>query len=365
MAKPYRVLCLDGGGMRGVYQAAYLDIVAKRMAAKYPGSTMRDPGQCFDLIVGTSTGAIVACALATGTPLSQVRDLYEKHGSSIFPYQAWRAIPGLGKVIQAFGPGNKQGEIALRQVLEKALGQTTFADVLEHRKIALAIPTVDMSRHASVVFKTRHMSRLNGRDDNRTLVDACMASTAAPILRSLARLTEPDTGVQAVYTDGGLWANNPGALGAIEAVEICKDGGRPQQSIELFMLGSLPAQGGEEIKDARRHRGAFGWVGGLRILSASIDAQAVGYDYIAKKILEIRGGGSTAWRMPAQCPSTELQKYLANMDDARPHVLNALSRQAISDVDFLWAAEARNEPCAKAFLQAFAPPPNNLQVAEN
>nr|WP_284509303.1 patatin-like phospholipase family protein [Caballeronia sp. GAFFF2] len=356
---------MDGGGMRGVYQAAYLDTVVNRIAKGRQGSAATDVGQCFDLIVGTSTGAIVACALAAGRPLSEVRALYEKHGSAIFPYQTLRAIPVVGKAVRAAGAGNRRGEAALRSALNDALGVLTFADVLDKREIALAIPAIDMARHAAVVFKTRHMNRLNGRDDARTLTDACMASTAAPILRSLAHLIEPETGISVVYTDGGLWANNPGALGAIEAVEICKDAGEASRPIELFMLGSLPVQGGEEISNKARRRGAWGWSFGIKIMEASINAQAVGYDYIAKKIIEIRGNGSGAWRMPAQCPSNDLRKYLSNMDDARPRVLNALSRQAVSDVDFLWAEAARGEPCALRFLAAFGPRPLDPQKEGN
>jgi uncharacterized protein len=351
MTTPFRVLCLDGGGMRGVYQATYLQTFASRLQGTATAEGT-DVGRCFDLITGTSTGGLVACALAAGVPLGKVRALYETEGGAIFPGQWLRSLPVISTVLRAAGFGSRRGEAALRCALTNVFKDTTFDDVLTRRGISLAIPTIDMGRHAPVVFKTRHLQRSNGRDDTRTLVDACMATTAAPILRSLASLTEPGSGAKVVYTDGGLWANNPGVIGAIEAVEILNEREETDRPIHLFMLGSLPAQGGEEVR--RRYRGALGWKFGLKAIAVSLNAQAAGYDYIASKMLELRPR-SFAFRLPAQCPSGELHRYLENMDDARPRVLGALSRQAASDVDMLWAAAARDPTGhAAAFKDALA-----------
>jgi uncharacterized protein len=64
---PFRVLSLDGGGMRGTYTATYLDKIADTFARRRNVGAL-DIGAGFDLIVGTSTGGIIAAALATGVP---------------------------------------------------------------------------------------------------------------------------------------------------------------------------------------------------------------------------------------------------------------------------------------------------------
>jgi len=67
--KPFRVLSVDGGGMRGIYTAAYLAWLSDRFARER-GLPNLDVGKGFDLVTGTSTGAIIACAAAMGVPMA-------------------------------------------------------------------------------------------------------------------------------------------------------------------------------------------------------------------------------------------------------------------------------------------------------
>lgn len=84
--RPYRVLSLDGGGMRGIYTAAFLDRLVTQFA-RTRGVDGLDLGKGFDLITGTSTGAIVGCALAVGRPMSEIVKMYRDHGRQIFPHR--------------------------------------------------------------------------------------------------------------------------------------------------------------------------------------------------------------------------------------------------------------------------------------
>jgi len=81
--------------MRGTYTATYLARVAAAFGQRH-GVAALDIGAGFDLITGTSTGGIIACALAAAVPLNGVVELYRKHGASIFP----RPIPeGIGGAV--------------------------------------------------------------------------------------------------------------------------------------------------------------------------------------------------------------------------------------------------------------------------
>ena len=194
--------------MRGTYTATYLAKVAATFAQRR-GVDELDIGAGFDLIAGTSTGGIIAAALAAAVPLSEVVSLYTEHGPAIFP----RPLP-TGALAAAFDIPLRPralaaGAASLRAALLRTLGTKTLAQVYAERGIALAIPAVEMSQHRGWVFKTPHLPDTSHRDDHYTLVDVCLATTAAPVYRSLAVVDHPDTNSHSfnVFVDGGLWAN--------------------------------------------------------------------------------------------------------------------------------------------------------------
>ncbi|HEY4732792.1 MAG TPA: patatin-like phospholipase family protein, partial [Gammaproteobacteria bacterium] len=78
----YRILALDGGGIRGLITAVWLD----RLEKKLTGPLYKH----FDLIAGTSTGSILACGVAMGLSAGAIIDLYLNNAGAIFPGRASR-----------------------------------------------------------------------------------------------------------------------------------------------------------------------------------------------------------------------------------------------------------------------------------
>jgi hypothetical protein len=322
------VLSLDGGGMRGTYTATYLDRVAAAFARRrdIPGI---DVGKAFDLIVGTSTGGIIACGLAKGIPLAEIVALYREHGAAIFPKKLPRGLAGVPTDIWCRPGALRSGEKALRSALQDILGDTTLGEVYRERSIALAIPAIEMSQHWSWVFKTSHVPGSKARDDGYRLVDVCLATSAAPIYRAMAAIDHPDGGNgYNVFVDGGLWANNPVLVGLVDALDVTAPGDR----IEIYCLGTCPVPAGEQIGKTELNRGLGEWKFGGEAAALSIDAQAFAYDNIARMLCRHLDRDCHVIRFPAGKVPGALLPYL-DLDETREVAMNALVNQARTDAD--------------------------------
>jgi hypothetical protein len=315
--------------MRGIYTAQYLASLADSFCKKR-GCTTLDIGSGFDLIVGTSTGAILACALAANVPLSKVVGFYAKRGAAIFE----RRVPtnigfALLHDLKARSKALKRGEAALRLALEECFGQETVGEVYKRRGIALGITAVDMSTHRSWVFKTPHLSGSNHRDDPFTLVELCLASSAAPIYRSLAQMPAHDgSSGSHVFADGGLWANNPVLIGMIDALEMSA----PGQSIEIYSIGTVPRPAGDDMSNEVIHRGLLEWRFGAEAASLAIDAQEFAYHNMARMLAKHLDRPCAIVRFPRESVPAKMMQYL-DLDEVRQDALQQIINLARNDVN--------------------------------
>jgi patatin-like phospholipase/acyl hydrolase len=215
----FRILSIDGGGIRGVFPAAILAGLERTYAAGNP------VGSYFDLIAGTSTGGILALGFGAGLSAGDLLDLYVRRGGEVFPafpdHPRGRLKAWLRDLLQyAHYTYNRE---ALRRVLTETLGERLFGD----SQVRLCIPAFE-GRHSEVfVFKTPHHPDYR-TDRHERMVTVGLATAAAPTY------FRPLEHGGYVLVDGGVWANNPVMLAVIEAL-TCFDIGRDQ--IDILTLG--------------------------------------------------------------------------------------------------------------------------------
>lgn len=345
MTKPFRVLSLDGGGMRGLHGAAYLVSLARKAAAT-DGRDV-DLGKGFDLIVGTSTGSILGAALLMGIPMAKVAELYRSYGPKIFPLPLNTDLGSL-----ALQPLRhrylKRGDTALKEGLRATLGGTTLAEAYQRRGIAYGAAVVDIAAEQAQMLWTPHRQVHGQVVPDYTLVDVCLASTAAPMIRSMAVM--PPSG--RLFGDGGLWANNPVLVGLTEALTMTAD--NPSRPIEIFCLGLAPVP--PELprsEPPNPHWGAWQWRFGARAMCLSLATQATGGDAVARQLAEhytTLGRPVTVVRCPMGAHHPDLFHHL-DVDDVRPKTMDVLVQQAENDVAAL--ADHPLEPIFNALIQDF------------
>jgi len=312
--------------MRGLYSCAYLQGMVATGKARF-NADLSDFGKQFDLIVGTSTGAILGAGLAAGLSLADITALYTESGPKIFPEK----LPdGLLKLaVHNRKKLNQAGDVALRDVLTSKFDRTTFSQLYEKRNIGLVIPAVNCTTHRAYVFKTPHDPKSSHRDDNVTIADACLASSAAPIYRSIAVINQPDkTADGSMFIDGGLWANNPVLVALIEALRNTDK----NNVIEIFCLGTSPATAGSVLNSDDPHWGLKQWKFGGSVLDYALDSQTYAYDQMASMLLDQIDRNASITRFPQPVPSADQASYLA-LDDASKQSVKLLKQLASRAVD--------------------------------
>ena len=205
-SKRFRILSLDGGGVKGLFTAAVLP--------EWEGRTGRAIVDHFDLIAGTSTGGIVALALGLGIPAADILKFYREQGPEIFPNITAQQKLSLN-IRHLWEPKYSVGP--LRAAIQGVFGNR----ILKESKCRLLIPAHDVMAGRLYLFKTRHHPRFIF-DEEAWAVEFALATAAAPTF-----LSRPS------YVDGGVWGNCPALAAVSEAVHFLKV---PLDSIDLLRV---------------------------------------------------------------------------------------------------------------------------------
>ncbi|HAU1546687.1 TPA: patatin-like phospholipase family protein [Legionella pneumophila] len=301
--KPYRVLSIDGGGMRGLYTTALLNTLSSRFGHNL------DVGKGFDLIVGTSTGGLVAAGLASGIPLSKIIDIYKEKGAEIF--HTTMPNKGFKKIIWAlrhlFNSAN-QNE-TLKDILNTVFKNESLGELYFRRKIGICITAVNIANHKLRVFKTPH-NHLKQADNTRTIGEICLASSAAPIFLPIAEISNDIPGAKSYFVDGGLCANNPVLIGLIEALQLSDI----TQPIEIVSIGTCPPAYGEAIDSNNVNKGLLFWNFGAKAVELAMNSQATAYESVAEHLAQnfIQYGKQISFlRLVQTTPSPTQSEYLS------------------------------------------------------
>ena len=141
--KLFRILTIDGGGIRGIFPAAYLAEIEKRFLS---GASIAN---YFDMVAGTSTGGIIALALAHGLTAQDALKIYTDRGERIFPPRS-----GIKKWARnfrwLFKPKHNQN--TLKNELLEVFGDA----VLDEAKTRLVIPSFEGLHGEPFLYKTPH-----------------------------------------------------------------------------------------------------------------------------------------------------------------------------------------------------------------
>jgi len=344
--KPFRVLSIDGGGMRGVYAVAFLDALAAKTGS-HEGIDKVDLGKGFDLIAGTSTGGIIAAGLATGKTTSEILEFYKTYGKSIFKVSTPHSI--LGSLVwtfrNLFSPANKNK--SLENALESVFGDETLEELYNRRGIALCVPAIAMSDHSCSVFKTpHHPENILQRDNQMKVSDVCLATSAAPVILPIASIFDPIKQIHSSYIDGGLCANNPTLIVLIEALMLAE-----KRPIEIISIGTCPPAQGSVVEN--HHRGILGWKGGSKALEVSMDAQAGLTHHTARILIENLNLSDRVKLFRPQAspiPCEMIDKI--GLDRASKEAIDCLIELAHSDADKLRGVASKEEHPNKTILTA-------------
>jgi patatin-like phospholipase/acyl hydrolase len=269
-------LALDGGGILGAFTAGVLDGLLQRAeqdeqrAAEAEGRGKREVRLLdhIDLIAGTSSGGIIAIALAMGATPAEICRFYRDQGPKIFPKDPLRMRTLLHLLRYKYRPGP----------LRQAIASVVADKPLKEACCGLVIPAVDAVGGAIRLFKTAHAPGQWSTPGVRA-VDAALATSAAPTYFPAHTIASGG----GTFVDGGLWANCPTMVGLVEAVAYL---GRNLDEVRLLSLSttSVPFH----LSRAKQMGGLLRWA--KPVVDALMRFQGEGSWAAAKSLLDLRGG---------------------------------------------------------------------------
>jgi patatin-like phospholipase/acyl hydrolase len=232
----YRVLALDGGGIRGIVTTVLLQRILDTPGCEHFLDSI-------DLVAGTSTGGLLALAIAKDLDLQVIHDVYVKKGAEIFDDTLLDDIVDLGRL-----RGADYATVPLRRELRRIFGSTTLGRL--SKRVLITAFDLDNEATAGRTWKPKLFHNFPGPTNDRTALayKVGLYTAAAPTY-----FPSVDG-----YIDGGVYANNP-SMCALAQTQDTRHA--PTPSLDDVVLCSLGTGTSLQFVKGKTHDwGELQWV---------------------------------------------------------------------------------------------------------
>jgi patatin-like phospholipase/acyl hydrolase len=278
--KKVRILSIDGGGIRGIIPATILNYIEQQLQ-KREGKDKR-LADYFELIAGTSTGGILACAYLLGDKnkrpkmtAKEALDLYLTRGEKIFDLSFFQRLRSAGGLTD-----EKYSVEELENALEEYFGEAMLRDFVKPSMI-----TAYDFRNRQAKFFTS--AEADSKIQNFRIVDVARATSAAPTYFEPVQV-KSELGTPYSLVDGGVFANNPAMCAYSEArnmdfKEVFKDEEMPVEPSAKDMIILSLGTGSVKLPyhyDKMKDKGQLGWIKPIIDILMSSNSETVHYQLL-------------------------------------------------------------------------------------
>lgn len=323
--KKVRILCLDGGGIRGIIPAVVVQYIEKYLQEKRPGTHLADH---FDFIAGTSTGGILTALYLTPSAhdekvprysATDALNFYVQNGYSIFNASKkpmWRQLWGLSNSTQ-YSPKR------LEELLAEKFGKIKINEMIK----PCLITTYNLQQKSAFFFT---------RDEDLSkrqfyVKDVLRSTSAAPTyfppaeIKNLAPFAEASS-ANMVNLDGGVFANNPSMCAYAEARTFnFEDRNNENPTAKDMYILSIGTGGGSFTVERINKISKWSLLTWAKLIpTVMMDGSIDTVDYQMKRISESLSEEDQGDYMRIDYPDDMPKNYSANMAECSPENNQAL-----------------------------------------
>lgn len=298
--KVFKILSIDGGGIKGIYSAKILEQFEKKFNCHIV--------DYFDLICGTSTGGLIALALSIKTTAEEIVSFYYDKGKLIFP-----KINKVKGFLKQAGWGGKHDNKELSKALYEIFGNRKIGD----SNCLLCIPSFSITDGRPYIFKYDHSEGNLSRDNQTKYVEIAIATSAAPTYLPIVQIESHEN---KQFIDGGVYANDPTLIGIAEALEYFVGANKGFDRLMIMSVASLESPGGSPILE-KKNLSILDWKTDL--IQPFMLGQAHTTHYVVKTLAKNHNPPFEYIRIPSVHFSPE-QSKLITLDNTEKKALDLM-----------------------------------------